>query len=93
MFQGQGPVQGQAQGDGQLPHQVQQPGLQEASLLDLDQPEPFVPALPAAPLPSEDETFNPISSSSHSLHGVVGDLPSAGTMQTLLIDLSPDFFC
>ena len=105
-FQGQGSVgeqaqgpgqahaqgQGQAQGHGQLSLQVPQPGLSEAYLLDLDHAErPSVPVLPAAPLSSGDESFNPVSASSHSLHGAVGDLPNPGPMQILLVDLSSNF--
>ena len=79
--QAQAQAQGQAQGRGQLSLQVHQPGLPGASLLDLDHAErPSVPVLPAAPMSSGDESFHPISASSHSLHGAVGDLPNPGPM-------------
>ena len=91
--QGQGPGQGQPPGQGhsQLPQPAQQPG-QEPSLLNLDQPRQSGPGLPAAPAPSEDEAaFLPVSSSVNSLHGAVGDLPAAGPMSLLLLDLFPIF--
>ena len=96
--QGRGPGEGQAHGPGhsQLPQQTQQAG-QEPSLLDLDidMLRQSGPALPDAPVTSEDEAaFNPVSSPTNSLHSAVGDRPTAGPMYTLLIDLSPNsLFC
>ena len=90
-FQGQGSVGEQAQDEGHAPAQaqgqsrlslqVQQPGLPDASLLDLASAEQaLVPVLPAAPMSSGDEYFIPVSASSHSLHGAVGELPNPGPM-------------
>ena len=74
-------AQGRAQGHGRLSLRVLQPGLPETSLLDLANAEqPFVPVLPAAPMSSGDESFIPVSASSHSLHGAVGDLPTPGPL-------------
>ena len=84
---GRGPGGGQAHGPGhsQLPQQTQQAG-QEPSLLDLDQPRQSGPALPDAPVTSEDEAaFNPVSSPTNGLHGVVGDHPTAGPMSLYLL--------
>ena len=83
--QGQDLGQGPAQNTVQPPLHVQQSGHPEDSLLDLDHLEPEVSVLPMAPVSSGDESFNPVSSSSHGSHGAVGEVLMPGLVWLYLL--------